>query len=302
MTRGLYPLVVWVALAMARPSPALAEEPGEAAAEAGGALLAVEDAYSRVDYETVLLLTDRAIRAGGLARDQLVSMLRYRTLASASLQRTALARRTYERLLALEPEMELAPELAPRLRAPLLAAWAEYEGVARRLDVHARADPARSLIHVELVDAAAMVAEVFLEIRPRGAGPFDRHRERAAADVFVGSPLVARALAPGGSGLDYRLTLRDVHRNVLLREEGMFTAPPRVEAEEATEADARASAPEADATVVAEPSGATPRDERARRRRIAIGVLVGGALAATAIAVPLVRRGRGVEVGLTLRY
>lgn len=121
---GVRSLVGSCALAawLLAPAPARAEPSLLARAQA-----ALDD----LRYEDAAELADRAWRAGGNRRDDLVAIFRLAGQVAVTLGKGELAESHFERLLALDPEAQLPDGISPKIAARFSAAKARTSGRLR---------------------------------------------------------------------------------------------------------------------------------------------------------------------------
>ena len=89
-------------------------------ASTGSLLRKAESEYSQMDFEKSLDTLEQALANSGNSRSQLVRIYLLQGICQASLNRYREARRSFARLLALDPSFRLDTNLSPRVRQPFL--------------------------------------------------------------------------------------------------------------------------------------------------------------------------------------
>jgi len=124
---------------------------------ASSELEAAERLAEALDYTKANVAVERAITRGGLSRVELTRAYRLLAVTSASLGRAREAESSFFKLLELDPEYVVDPNLAPKVTAPFAEARARFRAAERPamdLAVSSRAaratvsDPAKLVTHI----------------------------------------------------------------------------------------------------------------------------------------------------------
>ncbi len=189
-----------LAITLVDAAPARAEPP---------LLTRAQAALDDLRYEEAAELVDRAWRAGGNRREDLVAIFRLAGQVAVTLGNGEAAERHFERLLSLEPDAQLPEGSSPKIAARFAAARAHMTG---RLRAVLRADGTRVMAEVTS-DPARMVSSL---------------RARYGKDG------VEEAIAPDPLSIDLaldrptevELALLDEHGNILV-EDRVLASPAR---------------------------------------------------------------------------
>jgi hypothetical protein len=139
-------------------------------------------AYRRAEYARAVQLFDDAARTESLTREEKVAAYRAAGSARVALDRLVEARRDFERLLTIDPTVELDPRISPRVRAV-------FEETRARMALRGRAAPVEHRL-----------PELAPSVEPRAP------REHEAVSVALAHPggLARRAVlyyrTPGDTG------------------------------------------------------------------------------------------------------
>jgi hypothetical protein len=101
-----------------------AQEPPVAgqAASVDDQLSEAEKLVAGVDFEAAATLLERIGQRRNLSREQMIRVTRNLAVAHAVLGHDAIARETFIKLLALEPDFKIDPNMSPRVQAPYFEA------------------------------------------------------------------------------------------------------------------------------------------------------------------------------------
>lgn len=122
-------------------APSTASQPSPAslgwgsASRGRDALHEAERAVLEVDYERSLFLSQQAIAAGGLSRDELRRSYLAMALSASQLDRADVALPAFLRLFALDPNVEFTKRLAPARRKAALTAQQYWSSHQRRAEL-----------------------------------------------------------------------------------------------------------------------------------------------------------------------
>lgn len=163
-------------------------------------------------YEEAAELADRAWRAGGNRRDELVAIFRLAGQVAVTLGNGELAEGYFIRLLTLEPEAQLPDGISPKIAARFAAARAKTPG---RLRAGVRAEGTR--VSAEITsDPVKMVSAVRA-----------RWGKDGVAEAITPDPLVVDLPIERPTEVD--VALLDEHGNLLV-EDRLLVSPPRAAA------------------------------------------------------------------------
>jgi hypothetical protein len=163
-------------------------------------------------YEEAAELADRAWRAGGNRREELVAIFRLAGQVAVTLGNGELAEGYFIRLLTLEPEAQLPEGISPKIAARFAAAKSKTPG---RLRAGVRAEGTRVSADITS-DPVKMVSALRA-----------RHGKDGVAEAISPDPLVLDLAIERPTEVD--LALLDEHGNILV-EERMLITPPRAAA------------------------------------------------------------------------
>jgi hypothetical protein len=182
-----------------------------AAAEASGQLAAAEAAYAAVDFDGMRSASENALKEGNHDPAETLRLYTLLGIATSALGQEGEAREAFRRVIGLDPEAGLDKTLSPKVRAPYLEVRGELsaKGPLRPLGAHAVRRNGR--LFVELVDGANITAGIDLAYRV-GSSPNVTHLHVARGQEATTSNPV-----PGGSRVEYTLTVRDGYGNALFR-------------------------------------------------------------------------------------
>jgi hypothetical protein len=189
-----------IAAALVDVGPARAEP-----ALLGKAQAALDD----LRYEEAAELAERAWRAGGNRRDELVAIFRLAGQVAVTLGNGEQAEGYFIRLLTLEPDAQLPDGISPKIAARFAAAKGKTPG---RLRAALRADGTRVSAEISS-DPVKMVAALRA-----------RYGKDGVAEVIAPDPLVIDLPIDRPTEVD--LALIDAHGNILV-EDRILIAPPR---------------------------------------------------------------------------
>ena len=191
---------------------------GAGVARAEPSLLArAQAALDDLRYEEAAELADRAWRAGGNRRDELIAIFRLAGQVAVTMGNGALAESHFERLLALDPEAQLPDGISPKIAARFAAARAR---TTSRLKVSFRTEGTRVSAEVAS-DPAKMVAGL-------------RARYGKEGDDLAVAPAPLSIDLKVDRSTEVTLTLVDEYANVLAEERvtvGSSSAPTRTQAQ-----------------------------------------------------------------------
>lgn len=237
-------------------------------------LEAAERAYREVDFKTQRDEARRALEAGNSDRARLAQLYRLLGIADAALDEREAAKGWFQRLLALDPDVELERALSPRLRSPYLEARGFWDAASTRLSVDIVSSGPSEDLRLRARDPLQMVARV--RLLAMGSTPMVVV-ESGAPELVVSR----RELAPH-SGRRLQAELLDAYGNVVLTR----ALPPM----NTTLAEADHSAPEAE-------GGSSTAARGPGRTRHAPLLLGGTGIAALGIGVfaQVVRENKALE-------
>jgi hypothetical protein len=133
------------------------------------------DLYSEMNYEKTIKVLDRVLGMKGNTRAQLVRAYHIQGMCLASLGRNDDAKKSFAKLLALEPSFRLGNEIAPRIRTPFNQLVVnDRPRLSVRLlppPVAVKGDPLLFTIHVD-EDTTGLVRSSKIWVRPAGEGSY----------------------------------------------------------------------------------------------------------------------------------
>jgi len=203
------PLLVCAALLYVRPSLADAR-----AEQANTDVETAERAYSALDYDAANTTAARALKKGGLTRDQLVRAQRVLALSHGALGHDAEAKEAAVLLLAYDPTFNVDPDDGPKVQLPVLEARGYWKaqpsapGIETAL-VLPPDEP--GTLRVTTRDPLHVVARVTAAFRWGPVGIFTSQTVAASAGATV---VIPRAPV-GTTRLDYYVQAFDVRDNVV---------------------------------------------------------------------------------------
>jgi tetratricopeptide (TPR) repeat protein len=174
-------------------------------------------AFERLQYERAVTLLEQA-RAESLTREEKIATYRTLGFSYVALDRPDEAQRDFERLLTIDPAIELDLRVSPRVRAVFEAARAEvaqhgqHQPPAHRLaELSPAVDPAApragETVALTLVHGGGMARRAELFYRTRGELGFSR--VEAPVDDAGRVRLIVPGVAVGAPALEYYAIVLD---------------------------------------------------------------------------------------------
>jgi hypothetical protein len=190
-------------------SPAWAQQQTEA--DGPDPLEQAEEAYLEVDFDNTFRLSMEALEAGGNSRARMVRIYRLIGISAAALDRAEESRDAYVRMLALDPQIQVDRNLAPRLRGPFLEARGFWTARTTQFETNIALLRQRGALRIRLSDPVQMAETIVLHYRLRGEPLFLDENRLAAREILVEGPGLSEA-----DVVEYYLEVLDTHGNQII--------------------------------------------------------------------------------------
>ncbi|MFO0666329.1 MAG: hypothetical protein U0174_20405 [Polyangiaceae bacterium] len=205
------------------PSPSLPVPPSASAQKAASdEVEAVEQLYAKLEYEDANARAERLLTQRGLSHDLLIRATRIVAVTHAVLDHDDRARDAFTRLLALDPDFQVDPNLGPRVSGPFLEARGYWRAQPSRPGIEAKptlSPGEKGSVHVIVRDPTKLAKRVVLYYRWGATGDM-----RAVVVSGNDSIAVTSAPPPNKARFDYYLQGFDEHDNVVM-ERGSPSGP-----------------------------------------------------------------------------
>jgi hypothetical protein len=185
------------------------------------ALASAEEAYQRVDFDTVYREAMRGLEIGGANAKATARLHSLIGISAAALGKDEDARSHFVVALALTPGLNLERGLSPRIRGPYMEAKGFWEAYQERIKLESSIDFVKSIFDVSLDDPARIAAKIRIHIRTIGEAEYEtKEAEVTSALAFV--------LPPGAKdvGVEVFSHVLDKYENTIY-EDGTFASPKR---------------------------------------------------------------------------
>jgi hypothetical protein len=182
-----------------------------AAAEVRVALAEAEKAYQDVDYGAVYAAATRGLAAGRATTAETARLNALAGIAAAQLGQQEAARNHFLAALAIQPTLDLAQGLSPRIRGSYMEALGFWGTHPERLSLRVSPNARVTRLTYHIVDPAQLGNQIRIFVRIRGAAEFSAQSRAASPRGYID-------LTPDAAtrGFEYFAEVVDEHDNRLV--------------------------------------------------------------------------------------